>query len=144
MGTVRTRPSPLTSADMLILWEQIYVEHMCVGSVEFDVAFSHARFTEGDVGGQRTLRPYWRNYFEQTDALVWVVDSTDRMRMKDCKEELHELLQEDVSLTLGCCICTLLCSRSVRWCSVLQGLRCWCLRINAICRDPWASLRSEK
>ena len=54
----------------------------------------------GDVGGQRTLRPYWRNYFEQTDALVWVVDSGDRMRMTDCKEELHSLLLEDVSLCL--------------------------------------------
>lgn len=52
----------------------------------------------GDVGGQRTLRPYWRNYFEQTDALVWVVDSGDRMRMIDCKEELHGLLLEDVRL----------------------------------------------
>ena len=50
----------------------------------------------GDVGGQRTLRPYWRNYFEQTDAIVWVVDSGDRLRMEDCKEELHTLLQEDV------------------------------------------------
>ena len=49
------------------------------------------------IGGQRTLRPYWRNYFEQTDALVWVVDSGDRMRMRDCKEELHSLLLEDVS-----------------------------------------------
>src|SRR5271170_5288352 len=51
----------------------------------------------GDVGGQRILRPYWRNYFEQTDALVWVVDSGDRLRMQDCKEELHALLQEEVS-----------------------------------------------
>ncbi len=51
----------------------------------------------GDVGGQRTLRPYWRNYFEQTDAIVWVVDSGDRMRMGDCREELHSLLLEDVS-----------------------------------------------
>jgi ADP-ribosylation factor-like protein 2 len=48
------------------------------------------------VGGQRTLRPYWRNYFEQTDALVWVVDSGDRLRLGDCKEELHSLLLEDV------------------------------------------------
>ncbi|KAF8607775.1 putative ADP-ribosylation factor-like 2 [Ceratobasidium sp. AG-I] len=47
-----------------------------------------------DVGGQRTLRPYWRNYFEQTDVLVWVVDSGDRLRMNDCREELHVLLQE--------------------------------------------------
>ncbi|KAG8923072.1 hypothetical protein FRC00_006668, partial [Tulasnella sp. 408] len=51
--------------------------------------------SQRDVGGQRMLRPYWRNYFEQTDALVWVVDSSDRLRMGDCKEELHTLLQED-------------------------------------------------
>ena len=54
----------------------------------------------GDVGGQRTLRPYWRNYFEQTDAIVWVVDSIDRMRTEDCKAELHSLLLEDVSAML--------------------------------------------
>ncbi|EIW82158.1 GTP-binding protein [Coniophora puteana RWD-64-598 SS2] len=59
--------------------------------------FVHRNYTLNiwDVGGQRTLRPYWRNYFEQTDAIVWVVDSSDRMRMKDCKEELHSLLLED-------------------------------------------------
>ncbi|KIH62748.1 ADP-ribosylation factor family protein [Ancylostoma duodenale] len=31
-----------------------------------------------DVGGQKSLRSYWRNYFEQTDALIWVVDSGDQ------------------------------------------------------------------
>jgi ADP-ribosylation factor-like protein 2 len=25
-----------------------------------------------DVGGQKTLRPYWRNYYEKTDGLIWV------------------------------------------------------------------------
>lgn len=53
-----------------------------------------------DVGGQRTLRPYWRNYFESTDAVVWVVDSSDRLRVSDCKDELRTLLQEEVRLHL--------------------------------------------
>ncbi|KAJ2498911.1 ADP-ribosylation factor-like protein 2 [Coemansia sp. RSA 1972] len=48
-----------------------------------------------DVGGQRTIRPYWRNYFEQTDGIIWVVDSADRERMKDCAAELMSLLKED-------------------------------------------------
>ncbi|KAI9025007.1 ADP-ribosylation factor-like 2-like protein [Phycomyces nitens] len=48
-----------------------------------------------DVGGQKSIRSYWRNYFEQTDALVWVVDSADRLRMQDCKQELSSLLQEE-------------------------------------------------
>jgi len=48
-----------------------------------------------DVGGQKSLRSYWRNYFETTDGLIWVVDSADRRRLADCKAELHQLLQEE-------------------------------------------------
>ena len=47
------------------------------------------------MGGQKTLRSYWRNYFEKTDALIWVVDATDRLRIEDCKEELIGLLLEE-------------------------------------------------
>ena len=48
-----------------------------------------------DVGGQKSLRSYWRNYFESTDGVIWVVDSSDRLRMNDCKNELHSLLLEE-------------------------------------------------
>jgi small GTP-binding protein len=48
-----------------------------------------------DVGGQKSLRSYWRNYFESTDGLVWVVDSADRMRLDACREELNVLLLEE-------------------------------------------------
>lgn len=48
-----------------------------------------------DVGGQKSLRSYWRNYFERTDALIWVIDSADTGRMEDCRDELHRLLQEE-------------------------------------------------
>lgn len=50
----------------------------------------------GDVGGQKTLRSYWKNYFEKTDTLVWVVDATDRLRIDDCRDELAGLLLEEV------------------------------------------------
>lgn len=49
-----------------------------------------------DVGGQKSLRSYWRNYFESTDGLVWVVDSADRLRLQDCRQELSALLLEEV------------------------------------------------
>nr|XP_016434784.1 PREDICTED: ADP-ribosylation factor-like protein 2 [Nicotiana tabacum] len=53
-----------------------------------------------DVGGQKAIRSYWRNYFEQTDGLawaapVWVVDSSDLRRLVDCRYELHNLLKEE-------------------------------------------------
>uniref|UniRef100_A0A1I8BSA9 ADP-ribosylation factor-like protein 6 n=1 Tax=Meloidogyne hapla TaxID=6305 RepID=A0A1I8BSA9_MELHA len=48
-----------------------------------------------DVGGQKCLRPYWRNYFERTDAVIWVVDSSDTSRIdSDCRRELNLLLNE--------------------------------------------------
>eukprot|EP00758_Cryptobia_borreli_P007489 Tbor_TRINITY_DN5305_c1_g3::TRINITY_DN5305_c1_g3_i1::g.4848::m.4848/K07943/ARL2; ADP-ribosylation factor-like protein 2 len=48
-----------------------------------------------DVGGQKSLRSYWRNYFEATDGLIWVVDSNDRGRLRTCRDELHNLLLEE-------------------------------------------------
>lgn len=57
--------------------------------------FEGFRLDLWDVGGQRSLRSYWRNYFESTDGLVWVVDSNDRARLPDCSIELHQLLKEE-------------------------------------------------
>jgi len=48
-----------------------------------------------DVGGQTTIRSYWRNYFEQTDGLIWVVDSGDKLRLEDCRNELAKLLTQE-------------------------------------------------
>mmetsp|Transcript_65370 Transcript_65370/g.164731 ORF Transcript_65370/g.164731 Transcript_65370/m.164731 type:complete len:180 (-) Transcript_65370:70-609(-) len=48
-----------------------------------------------DIGGQKTIRPYWSNYFESSDALVYVIDSSDRRRLEESGTELRELLAED-------------------------------------------------
>jgi len=48
-----------------------------------------------DIGGQKSIRPYWRNYFDQTDALVYVIDSADRRRVEETGVELGQLLEEE-------------------------------------------------
>ncbi|KAI8917173.1 ADP-ribosylation factor-like 3-like protein [Powellomyces hirtus] len=48
-----------------------------------------------DIGGQKTIRPYWRNYFESTDVLIYIIDSADRRRLEETGEELHNLLEEN-------------------------------------------------
>jgi len=48
-----------------------------------------------DIGGQRRIRPYWRNYFENTDVLIYVIDSTDRNRFDETGMELNELLEDE-------------------------------------------------
>ena len=48
-----------------------------------------------DIGGQRAIRPYWRHYFDETDALIYVVDSADKQRLEEAAHELEQLLEED-------------------------------------------------
>ena len=45
--------------------------------------------------GQKSIRPYWRNYYDQTDALIYVIDSADRRRMEETGIELQQLLDEE-------------------------------------------------
>ena len=59
------------------------------------MSFRGYRMNIWDVGGQKTLRSYWRNHYEATDGMVWVVDSADVRRLRDCKDELHKLLGEE-------------------------------------------------
>ncbi|PVV00783.1 hypothetical protein BB560_004820, partial [Smittium megazygosporum] len=47
-----------------------------------------------DVGGQKSIRPYWKNYFEKTEGIVWVIDSVDVSRLSDCAQELASILTE--------------------------------------------------
>ncbi|GMF05612.1 hypothetical protein B5S28_g4248 [[Candida] boidinii] len=48
-----------------------------------------------DLGGQTSIRPYWRCYYANTAAVIFVVDSTDRDRMDVAKKELHLMLKEE-------------------------------------------------
>lgn len=67
-----------------------------LGFIIKTIDFRGYKLNVWDVGGQKTIRSYWRNYFEKTDALIWVVDATDRIRMEDCRAELRGLLLEEV------------------------------------------------
>lgn len=54
------------------------------------------RLNVWDIGGHSSIRPYWRNYFEHTDGVVYVVDSADQRRMTECSQELTSLLSEEL------------------------------------------------
>ncbi|XP_031557058.1 ADP-ribosylation factor-like protein 3 [Actinia tenebrosa] len=53
------------------------------------------RLNVWDIGGQRKIRPYWKNYFDDIDVLIYVIDSADRKRMEETGVELAELLEEE-------------------------------------------------
>jgi ADP-ribosylation factor protein 1 len=59
------------------------------------VDYKNISFTVWDVGGQDKIRPLWRHYYQNTQGLIFVVDSNDRDRVEDAKEELNKMLNED-------------------------------------------------
>lgn len=81
------------------------------------VEYKNISFTVWDVGGQdkargrlhaarnahasppsscpRQIRPLWRHYFQNTQGLIFVVDSNDRDRVLEARDELHRMLNED-------------------------------------------------
>jgi ADP-ribosylation factor protein 6 len=80
------------------------------------VTYKNVKFNVWDVGGQDKIRPLWRHYYTGTPArhlvlpaasrllifnatagtqgLVFVVDSQDRERIDEAKQELHRILAD--------------------------------------------------
>lgn len=48
-----------------------------------------------DVGGQDKIRPLWRHYYQNTQGIIFVVDSNDRERIGEAKAELDRMLSEE-------------------------------------------------
>ena len=53
------------------------------------------KFNVWDLGGQRAIRQHWKNYYDALDCIIFVIDSSDRIRMDETGEELQKLLEED-------------------------------------------------
>ena len=58
------------------------------------VTYKNVKFNVWDVGGQDKIRPLWRHYYTGTQGLVFVVDSQDRERIDEAKQELHRILSD--------------------------------------------------
>ena len=60
-----------------------------------NVKHKSLNLTIWDVGGQTKIRPLWRHYFNNTNVLIYVVDSNDIGRINESKNELTYLVSED-------------------------------------------------
>ena len=57
--------------------------------------YKNLSITVWDVGGQDKIRVLWKHYYQNTDGLIFVVDSNDRERIEDSAEELQKMLAEE-------------------------------------------------
>ena len=65
-----------------------------LGFVE-TVSYRNIEFMVWDMGGQDKIRQLWSHYYEETQALIFVVDSADAERMDEARQELHKLMEQE-------------------------------------------------
>lgn len=66
-----------------------------VPTVGFNVEKFSAKsfnFTTFDMSGQGRYRNLWEHYYKEADAIVFVIDSSDKMRLVVSQEELNTML----------------------------------------------------
>ncbi|XP_033279599.1 ADP-ribosylation factor-like protein 1 [Orcinus orca] len=59
------------------------------------VTYKNLKFQVRDLGGQTSIRPYWRCCYSNTDAVIYVADSCDREQIDISKSDLVAMLEEE-------------------------------------------------
>jgi ADP-ribosylation factor protein 1 len=59
------------------------------------VEYKNIAMTVWDTGGRGKIRPLWRHYYQNTRGVIIVVDSNDRERLDEAREEMQRMLSED-------------------------------------------------
>ncbi|KAJ8405485.1 hypothetical protein AAFF_G00319580 [Aldrovandia affinis] len=60
------------------------------------VASNGMKLNVWDIGGQRKIRSFWKKYLDNTDLLIYVIDSADKKRFEETGQELFELVDEEI------------------------------------------------
>lgn len=58
------------------------------------VNYKNLKLQVWDLGGQSSIRPYWRCYYKDTNAIIYVIDSADVERLSHTKYEINMILKE--------------------------------------------------
>ncbi|KAM9967393.1 hypothetical protein ACTFIW_001477 [Dictyostelium discoideum] len=81
--------------------------HKIVPTVGLNIArtqFQDIKLIYWDLGGQTQLRTIWNKFFSDVHAIIYVVDSSDKERFNESKEELEIVINDsklkDVPLLL--------------------------------------------
>lgn len=64
-------------------------------NVETVTVCDNVTFTVWDVGGQDKLRRLWSMYFKGSDGIIFVVDSSDKERLPEAREELRRMCKNE-------------------------------------------------
>ena len=57
--------------------------------------YNNTTFILWDLGGQKSIRKFWDNYYEkENDCIIYVIDSSDSERLEETGKELYNIIQQ--------------------------------------------------
>ena len=59
------------------------------------VEYRNITFTVWDIGGQEKIRKLWRHYYQNSQGVIFVVDSADKERIGEARKELADMLDNE-------------------------------------------------
>ncbi|KAK3735593.1 hypothetical protein QZH41_013707, partial [Actinostola sp. cb2023] len=66
-----------------------------VGFLSSSFSLYRYNVTIYDLGGGSKIRAIWKNYFTEVYGIVFVVDASDRHRLEECRDVLHDSMNSD-------------------------------------------------
>lgn len=64
------------------------------GCIRTELRVENYLVTLLDIGGSAESRGAWRQYYGEAHGIIFVVDSSDRQRVREVKEVLADLLKQ--------------------------------------------------
>lgn len=64
------------------------------GCVHYELRMENVLVNLLDLGGGSELRSCWREYYGEAHGIVFVLDSSDRQKMKEVKDILTDMLRQ--------------------------------------------------
>lgn len=59
-----------------------------------NVVFKNIEYTIWDIGGQDKIRNLWKHYLNNVSGLIYVIDSSDRDRIREAADEMYKILYD--------------------------------------------------
>lgn len=59
----------------------------------YSISDQNVGFTAFDMSGQGRYRELWENYYKDCEGIIFVIDSSDKLRLAVVKDELDLLIQ---------------------------------------------------
>merc|ERR1712100_548508 len=84
--------------------EEVQATVPTVGFNVETVQFKNIKLQVWDLGGQSSIRPYWRCYYVDTSGIIYVVDSSDKERLGISGDALKGMLAEEELKGVPICI----------------------------------------